>query len=549
MATKNRLSTIFSGNKGTLAPNGTPGADSAYGGSQPSSSNRTSPSQSQRSANTVPLDHSSSVNGVDVGNRNLSLNKQTGEVTDDDTGDIVTTVTTTTTTTTVTKRKGGRDGRETEVHVVTGSGERGADSTAPASNSHAPMVEAPDGAPRNRVQQQQPLGVEPQYHQHEQQPRRSPAPPPIPQNSNRKSREYADYPHPPISPITPSAAQQPNFSRPAGVTSRPSRNNIRETNGYQEYDLPPQLPPLQHQRQQQEQQPYQPYQSQQPQQQPQQQQPQQQPQQQQPYRPSSAPYHQTSQPSQQTQQSTVPAPQHTEGGRGGGTFSNLKDAAVALHGVGEVLRSSLNEGVDSHLQFSKKSAAQAAEKNRAELEKGQREMARLREARGLKPTVAGQGQQKETSHPVTDAAHGYGHEEKERLNGVRPEAVSTHPAFRREQEQQQQQQQPQQQGQKQGLAPPGTYHLGSGAVGNGISSSSNGNGNGNGNGNTGAAPRYGVGGVGAGPRYGGAGDGVQRPIQPDVSKTQFLSSISSPQEPEKERRGLGKLFKRKPVEG
>ncbi|KAK4553325.1 hypothetical protein LTR86_009625 [Recurvomyces mirabilis] len=72
-------------------------------------------------------------------------------------------------------------------------------------------------------------------------------------------------------------------------------------------------------------------------------------------------------------------------------IESLKAAAIGLHGVGETLRSTLNNEVDSRFPRSNtEKASYANAKNRAEMERGQREMARLREVNGLRPTVSQQ---------------------------------------------------------------------------------------------------------------------------------------------------------------
>ncbi|KAI7716572.1 hypothetical protein KC353_g5288, partial [Hortaea werneckii] len=81
-----------------------------------------------------------------------------------------------------------------------------------------------------------------------------------------------------------------------------------------------------------------------------------------------------------------------DGGGGGNTLHSLKSAAIGLHGVGETLRGTLNNEVDNRLQRrnpDKNSAAR--EKNAAVMQRGEREMAGLREGRGLGTTVAPAG--------------------------------------------------------------------------------------------------------------------------------------------------------------
>ncbi|KAI7201093.1 hypothetical protein KC365_g18788, partial [Hortaea werneckii] len=81
-----------------------------------------------------------------------------------------------------------------------------------------------------------------------------------------------------------------------------------------------------------------------------------------------------------------------ETGSSNNTFHSLKSAAIGLHGVGETLRGTLNSEVDNRLQRrnpDKNSAAR--EKNAQVMQRGEREMAGLREGRGLGTTVAPAG--------------------------------------------------------------------------------------------------------------------------------------------------------------
>ncbi|KAI7292698.1 hypothetical protein KC340_g16655, partial [Hortaea werneckii] len=109
------------------------------------------------------------------------------------------------------------------------------------------------------------------------------------------------------------------------------------------------------------------------------------------------PSHQTAHPPPPSSPETMhpgyhqPSPS-TGGDTGSGnnnTLHSLKSAAIGLHGVGETLRGTLNSEVDNRLQRrnpSKNSAAR--EKNAAVMQRGEREMAGLREGRGLGTTVA-----------------------------------------------------------------------------------------------------------------------------------------------------------------
>ncbi|KAI7294638.1 hypothetical protein KC352_g1055, partial [Hortaea werneckii] len=82
--------------------------------------------------------------------RNLAVDKKTGEVLDEDTGEVVTTVTTTTTTTTVTRTGGKGKGTQVEVTTQPGGGGGGSTSQTP-SPSHSPVpagiAEAPGDSP------------------------------------------------------------------------------------------------------------------------------------------------------------------------------------------------------------------------------------------------------------------------------------------------------------------------------------------------------------------------------------------------------------------
>jgi len=66
-------------------------SDSAYA----SSENEPKPSLT-KSSDTVPMENTGQIQGVS-GDRNLAMNKNTGDVIDEDTGKVVTTTTTTTT--------------------------------------------------------------------------------------------------------------------------------------------------------------------------------------------------------------------------------------------------------------------------------------------------------------------------------------------------------------------------------------------------------------------------------------------------------------------
>ncbi|TKA82551.1 hypothetical protein B0A55_02280 [Friedmanniomyces simplex] len=354
---KNRISAIFGSKKSredmdgrpSLSP--APGAngnsvDSAYASSDPPSqhtaSTRTSPEF--RHANMVSIENNGQISGVD-GSRHLQLNQNTGEVLDEDTGEVVTTVTTTTTTTTTTVRKGGAAGEKkgTTVQVETRPSHPTVSSQQqPAAHTH--LAEAPGDGPSARIipdaapthlRNRSP--VPPALQIGRQQPATEPAPPT--RNPNRKSREYAPAPNGPPSPVTPGAQGRHNFSYPARMGTKSTENLPQMPQEQQSHYSPPQVPPME--------------------------------------------------PLQQQQSS----PPGVQGRSSGGAFENLKAAAVGLHGVGETLRGTLNSEVDNRLSRRNPDKAAAVNaKNRADIERGQQEMARLRERNGLAPTIRRPGE-------------------------------------------------------------------------------------------------------------------------------------------------------------
>jgi len=221
--------------------------DSAYASSdqpsQHSASTRTSPAF--RHANMVSIENNGQISGVD-GSRHLQLDQNTGEVMDEDTGEVVTTITTTTTTTTTTVRKGVTAGEKkgTTVQVETRPSHPTVSSQQTPAHTH--LAEAPgDGpsarlvpdAPPTHLRARSPVPTALQIGR--QQPAAEPAPPL--RNPNRKSREYAPAPNGPPSPVTPGAQGRHNFSYPARMGTKSTEHLPQippETNQYS----PPQVP-------------------------------------------------------------------------------------------------------------------------------------------------------------------------------------------------------------------------------------------------------------------------------------------------------------------
>ncbi|KAK3687089.1 hypothetical protein LTR37_019156 [Vermiconidia calcicola] len=282
-------------------------ADSAYASSENE--------QNRSNSETVPMKNPGDIPGVS-GDRNLAVNRTTGDVTDEDTGEVVSTVTTTTTTTTTTITKGGKDSKKQQTVVSTSPGqpqiqEMPADGP---SNSRSPAYLSPSNTNNSGS-----------YNSHTPPPPMGPSPDVPYRNPNRKSYENPNrmsydqpyrYENPyavsreainnPVSPVDAQESRH-NFSYP-------SRGNLNE--GYAGSEQP-----------------------------------------------------------------TNPRPTSTIG--------SLKAAAVGLHGVGETLRGTLNNEVDSrfHSRNPEKAAAINA-KNQQTMMAGQREMAGLRQQRGLDSTVS-----------------------------------------------------------------------------------------------------------------------------------------------------------------
>ncbi|KAK5675255.1 hypothetical protein LTS10_012016 [Elasticomyces elasticus] len=432
----NRLSAMFSRQRSTtdrpsLSPstypnaNGNNSVDSAYASSSnnPSDISTHTSSPESRHANMVSIENNGQISGVD-GSRHLQLNQRTGEVLDEDTGEVVTTVTTTTTTTTTVVKKaggagagGGKGGTEVRVETQPGHPETTQTSTQQRVGNggqvQGHIAEAPGDGPSARLTQpdhpptftsatrerspvpaplqigRQPPPLQPELNTNTNQ-NQNPA---LPQrNPNRSSREYTSPP----SPITPGtgAGGRHNFSYPARIGTKstehlpqhPQHMVSQETMGGQ-YS-PPGPPPQQQQQGLVGREGYS-FSTGQP----------QPPQQQNSGReahsfstgpqPKEAHSFSTGIPLHQT--SSQP-PARTSGG----AFENLKAAAIGLHGVGETLRGTLNSEVDNRLSRRNPDKAAAVNaKNRADIERGQAEMARLRERNGLSPTIRRPGQEQD----------------------------------------------------------------------------------------------------------------------------------------------------------
>lgn len=165
-------------------------ADSAY-------------ASSENNESMVPVKNTGQIEGVSS-SRNLALNKNTGDVLDEETGEVLSTVTTTTTTTTTTTMRSGKDGgKVTTVQTTPGPSaiqEMPAESLAPA-----PSVDDASSTSVSPAPQQS-------------------ASPDVPNKSGlrksgdnpyRKSREMMVE-----NPVSPVEGSNPNFSRP-------NRNNLR----------------------------------------------------------------------------------------------------------------------------------------------------------------------------------------------------------------------------------------------------------------------------------------------------------------------------------
>ncbi|KAI7158043.1 hypothetical protein KC349_g5192 [Hortaea werneckii] len=314
--------------------------------------------------------------------RNLAVDKKTGEVLDEDTGEVVTTVTTTTTTTTVT-RTGGK-GKGTQVEVTTQPGGGAGSTSQTHSPSHSPVpagiAKAPGDSPSTPRQP-------PTHGQHLS-----------PDDAAQPQQQHS----PASSTSSPAVETQHVYPKAEPQATHPAlRQDQQQQPQPQPQPQHPQIPPRQPHRKSTDRPPPQytdtnGYKDM-------------------PASPSTAhnnfsyPNPTRSQerlhrPSNQPLPSSSPETMHPgyhhpstggaagDGGGGGNTFHSLKSAAIGLHGVGETLRGTLNNEVDNRLQRrnpDKNSAAR--EKNAAVMQRGEREMAGLREGRGLGTTVAPAG--------------------------------------------------------------------------------------------------------------------------------------------------------------
>ncbi|KAI7027869.1 hypothetical protein KC355_g167, partial [Hortaea werneckii] len=380
MATKkNRLSNLLGSKKETGSP---PQPQETLQPKQSSETNGTSQPDSAYASSENSRDRE--MQHIDSNNddgRNLAVDKKTGEVLDEDTGEVVTTVTTTTTTTTVT-RTGGK-GKGTQVEVTTQPGGGGGSTSRTHSPSHSPVpagiAEAPGDSPStprqppthgqhlspadaNPPQQQQsPASAtsSPAVETHQVYPKAEPQAthPALRQDQPQQQQQQQQQPqHPQIPP------RQPHRKS----TDRPPPQ-YTDTNGYKDMPASPSTAhnnfsypnPTRSQERL--------------------------------HRPSHQPSHPPpSSSSPETMHPGYPPHRHPstggaggDGGGGGNTLHSLKSAAIGLHGVGETLRGTLNSEVDNRLQRrnpTKNSAAR--EKNEAVMQRGEREMAGLREGRG-----------------------------------------------------------------------------------------------------------------------------------------------------------------------
>ena len=160
----------------------------------------------------VPVENTGQFSGVS-GDKNLSVNKGTGDVVDNETGEVVSTVTTTTTTTTTTTMRSGKNGKKEVVEVTTQPG-------GPAKQS---VQEMPGDGPSQTQHYSSPNSDTTMDVSHLG-PQTQTSVPNVPSRSpNRPSREIMENA---VSPVDNS--QRHNFSYP-------SRNNLRDSwNGQQQ---------------------------------------------------------------------------------------------------------------------------------------------------------------------------------------------------------------------------------------------------------------------------------------------------------------------------
>jgi hypothetical protein len=94
---KNRLSRLLGKREKTPEPGPRAGLDSAYGSSEANSAHGPQgiiPENERHTNDTIPAEKNSEIANIDQ-DRNLALKPSTGEVFDEDTGEVVTVVTTT----------------------------------------------------------------------------------------------------------------------------------------------------------------------------------------------------------------------------------------------------------------------------------------------------------------------------------------------------------------------------------------------------------------------------------------------------------------------
>lgn len=214
--------------------------DSAYGSSEANSADGP---RGQNTPEVIPAEKNSEIANIDQ-DRNLALRPSTGEVFDEDTGEIVTVVTTTTTTTTTTTKRGGKKQEDVQRDV-----KREVQSSSPG---RPPLLEMPAGSfgPEHSSQPQPAPAATPTSTAHGvQQPRMSggmlsaDSPPTIPARSAmRKSADMSREPirdtpvdQAPVSPIDPPYAGQMPGALPASPSrpnfSYPSRSSLKTAEG------------------------------------------------------------------------------------------------------------------------------------------------------------------------------------------------------------------------------------------------------------------------------------------------------------------------------
>jgi hypothetical protein len=239
---KHRLSNLFKGKK---EPEGSASNATGNGSNQASSSTNNAhpgPADSAYASSDVPsTSGSKSAEMVPVASnddRNLAMNKSTGEVVDEDSGEVVT-VTTTTTTTTTTRTRGGKP---TTVQVAT--------TPAGSTPSPAPVHEAPGDTPAasSSVQTQQHLSPNAALH---------PPPSHSPASSSSQSHSpqaptggvYSPQPqqyqqhNPLVQAYTPSHSQPEQRPKPAFLPYPQNRQQADRSPPHQQQGPPRGIPP------------------------------------------------------------------------------------------------------------------------------------------------------------------------------------------------------------------------------------------------------------------------------------------------------------------